>query len=42
MIQATLITLPVQTALVTDVNIYIAVKGNVRLEYCNEFDIKVN
>ena len=42
MIQATLITLPVQTALVTDANICITAKGNVWLEYCNEFDIKVN
>lgn len=42
MIQAALITSLVQIALVTDANIYIAVKGNMWLEYCNKFDIKVN
>ena len=42
MIHATLITSPVQTALVTDANICITAKGNVWLEYCNKFDIKVN
>ena len=42
MIQSALITLSVQTALVTDANICITAKGNVWLEYCNKFDIKVN
>lgn len=40
MIQAALITLPVQTALVTDANIYIAVKGNVLNEAPEMADFK--
>ena len=40
MIQATLITLPVQIALVTDANIYIAVKGNVLEEALKMTDFK--
>ena len=40
MIQATLITLPVQTALVTDANICIAVKDNVLEEAPRTADFK--
>ncbi len=40
MIQATLITLPVQTALVTDANICITAKGNVSEEALKIADFK--